>query len=160
MPTRRSLLRALGCAATISTAGCTRSLFDKPDAKSKISRIYAANLSDSSHRFEIRVQRDDAVVHESTHILAENGGSVSGTVGACSWMDTPGSYVVAARLGDGEWVSQSVNEGVSSSPEYAFASVLYDAWDSGQLRFIIEPKNERDTPPVEKCRLALPPQDE
>lgn len=160
MRTRRSILCTLGCAATVTTVGCAGSPVDFLDSGTKLAQFDLTNLSSSSHRFEIRVQRNDSVVHESTHTLEGDGGSVTGTVGACPWMDTSGSYVVAARLGDGEWVSQSVDEGVSSSPEYAFAYIIYDGWNTKRLTFVIEPANERDMHPTEKCHLAPSPQDE
>ena len=75
-------------------------------------------------------------------------------------MDTSGSYVVAARLGENEWVSQSIDEGVSGNPEYALAHIVYDGWNRKRLAFLIEPGEERDTRSAEKCHLAPSLQDE
>lgn len=160
MQTRRSILCTLGCAVTVPTAGCAGIPVEYLDSKTKLFRLDLTDLSSSSHRFGIRVKRNDTVVHESTHTLEGDGESVFGTVGACPWMDTPGSYIVAARLGDGEWKSQSVDEGVRGNPEYVVAHIIYDGWNKNQLTFVIRPADERDTSSAERCHLAPSPRDE
>ncbi|WP_313694324.1 hypothetical protein [Halorarum halobium] len=160
MRTRRSILGTLGCAVTIPTVGCTGFPVEYPDPGTKLVRLGLTNLGDSSHRFEIRVHRDGTVVHESAHDLGGDGESVSGTQGACPWMDTSGSYVVAARLEGGEWVSQSVDEGVDGSPEHVLVHVLYDGWEGERLAFLIEPGEEPDGPSAERCHLEPAPGDD
>lgn len=160
MRTRRSILCTLGCAAAVPTVGCAGFPVEYLDSGAKLARIDLTNLSGSSHRFEIRVQRNNMVVHESAHDLGGDGESVSGTAEACPWMDTSGSYVVAARLGDGEWEPQSVDEGVSASPEYVSVHIVYDGWNRKRLVFLIEPAEERDAHSAGKCHSAPGPQDE
>jgi len=137
MHTRRTLLTTLGGGLLAGTAGCldTVNPFRSPPT---LAYLKLANLSDSPHEFDIRVRRDEATVHESTHQLAEDR-AVSGYAERCTWMEAPGSYVVSARVDSGEWVTQSVAEGLRGQPDSAMVYVAYDAWNRGRLVFFVEP---------------------
>lgn len=138
----------------VTTAGCNESPPAFFDPETKLARVDLTNLGQSSQPFQIRVLRNDSVIHESAHHLGGEGETVAGTHEACSWMDTPGSYVVAARLGEGEWVSQSIDEGVSGSPEYVLVHIIYDGWDRERLAFLIEPGEESVSNSDAPCQLG------
>ena len=157
MKTRRSLLAALGCAATAPTVGCIESPLKYLDSGPKLAQIALSNFSDSSQPFEIRIQRNDAVVHRSTHTL-EEGESVAETAEACHWMETAGSYIIEARIRNGEWVSQPVDESVNGRPEYVSIHVAYDAWNNDRITFLIEQSEKPDTNSSSECLLTSNPQ--
>ena len=69
------------------------------------------NFDGQPHTFELRVQRGDEVVHESSHRLAGSGPSGSnGAVADCTWGDVRGEYTVRARMDGGEWRERDLSE--------------------------------------------------
>lgn len=153
MRTRRSILALLGSGLSLSTAGCAELPTGLFDPGLKLDRVNVTNLGDSPQRFGVRVERSDTEVHRSTHTLERDGGSVVGTARTCSWMETASSYSVAARIGDGEWTTRSVSEGVSGNPEYARVWVIYDGWNRERIVFVIQAGREADSRSEGDCQL-------
>lgn len=152
--TRRSVLRTLGSGAIAATTGCVDSVSDRLDSTTKLGWVGVSNLGASAHRFELRVSRNGDIVHQSSHRLQGDGGSVEGASNSCVWMQTAGSYTIKIRIADGEWISQSVDEGIEGSTECAFVHVVYDGWNQDQFAFFVEPGCERVSQYDGRCRLT------
>ncbi|MFC5365792.1 hypothetical protein [Salinirubrum litoreum] len=105
---RREFLAVAGLSATVSTAGCLDSVLGR---ERRLARVGLSNFADESHRFDLRVARDDETVHESTHeVRGASDDRIFGTAPDCDWGTTPGDYEVFARVDGGEWASRSASE--------------------------------------------------
>jgi hypothetical protein len=108
---RRALLAALGITTPIATAGCLGSIADRLDRTVQLGWFGVHNFDTDPHEFDLRVERDGEVVHESAHEVAGfDGPVVHGAVADCTWGDEPGGYTVSARLDGGEWASRAISE--------------------------------------------------
>jgi hypothetical protein len=108
---RRALLAAIGAVTTTATAGCLGSIADSLDRTVQLGWFGAHNFDTDPHEFDLRVERDGEVVHESGHEVAGFEDPVAhGAVADCTWGDEPGGYTVSARVDGGEWVSREISE--------------------------------------------------
>jgi hypothetical protein len=124
MPTRRRFLAVSGAATVTATAGCMSALGDgsDPDAANeaapasgdddtdgvRIERLSVRNTHGESHRVQLAVESTDSVVHLDTYEVAPGDGAVL----EGDWTNETGSYVVHARLDDGEIRSMDVSANV------------------------------------------------
>lgn len=111
---RRALLSSLGATATLG-AGCLTTVTDRLDRSVQLGWFGAHNLDSDVHHIELRVERDDSQVHDSTHVIQpREGNHVHGAVAECTWGSTAGDYTVLARVDAGEWVEESLTEFAAS----------------------------------------------
>jgi hypothetical protein len=107
---RRALLASLGATATLS-AGCLTTVTERLDESVQLGWFGAHNLDDEVHQFELRVERGDTQVHNSTHVIQpKEDNHFHGAVADCTWGSTSGDYTVLARVDDNEWVAASLTE--------------------------------------------------
>ena len=102
------------------------------ETTTKLAWLAVSNYDETSgHRFDVRVERDGEVVHESTHTVGKKPEDrIPGAVADCTWNDVAGRYVVFARMDDGDWTERSLTEEFDRVPECVTAEVRY--W-SGSL---------------------------
>jgi hypothetical protein len=139
---RRSLLTALGGATTLN-AGCLSAIEEWSTPATRLGWFGATNAdTQSSHRFELAVERDGERVHYSAYELqpAEqtepNRTRITQAVAECEWGSTKGDYTVRARVDGGDWVEKSVTEyAASNDVECAIASAEYDSSFDLRLRW-------------------------
>lgn len=142
---RRTLLASFGTVGATTLAGCLDSL-GFGESTTTLRQLTASNFDTSSeHTYDVRLERDGTVVHESTLTVeaAEESITPSQSVD-CNWDAVPGSYTVSARVDDGEWQSFDVLEHYDTAPECVMASVTYDFDSDGtpHLWLSIHPRCE------------------
>lgn len=124
---RRTLLGSFSAVGAVSITGCLDSV-PLGESTTKLARLSVANFdTDTTHTIDVRIERDDSVVHESTHIIdkAEQNTAQS-EVADCTWEDVAGRYTVAARVsGASEWDSFDLLDEISDSPDCVIARVQY-----------------------------------
>lgn len=127
---RRDLLLTTGLGGSLSLCGCTGPVPLAVETTLGLFAIYNYHQEDA-HQFDVRIERDGSVVHESSHRLqafdAESDSPPHAVV-SCTWDDTPGEYVVFVRSDGREWKQFSVIDGVARSvrpPECVIALVRY-----------------------------------
>jgi hypothetical protein len=105
---RRALLASLATGGTVSTSGCLDSLTETQNEPFQLGYVAVHNATEDAHQIAIRVRRDGANVHRSTHAVAgQDGAIVESAIPECDWGSTPGQYEVAVRIDDGDWVTES-----------------------------------------------------
>lgn len=125
---RRSVLGAVGTLGVTSLSGCLGFFQKDSPPATTVGRISIINHDpDSSHEIALRLERDDEVVHTSSHTVPKKDGrSVGGTVPDCTWETKPGEYVVSANADGGEWVHRNVTTiSGGKSPDCVTVSVDY-----------------------------------
>ena len=124
---RRTLLASLGATGTAGLAGCLDAV-PGLGATTKLGRLAVVNWDeDDPHAIDVRVERDDEVVHESTHtVAAMQATEAQSAVVECTWDDDAGTYVVAARLaGQSAWRRFDLLAAADGTPDCVIASVQY-----------------------------------
>lgn len=124
---RRALLGTVSAVGAVGLTGCL-DFVPLGESATKLGRLSVANFdTDNMHTIEVRIERDDSIVHESTHTIdkAEENMAESAVVD-CTWEDVAGRYTVAARVsGATEWVSFDLLDEVGDSPDCVIARVQY-----------------------------------
>jgi hypothetical protein len=124
---RRALLGTVSAVGTVSITGCLDPV-SVGESATKLARLSVANFdTDSMHTIDVRIERDDSVVHESTHTIdrAEESTAQSAVVD-CTWDDVAGRYIVAARVsGATEWESFDLLNEAADSPDCVIARIQY-----------------------------------
>ena len=111
---RRALLASLGATATLS-AGCLTTVTDRLDQSVQLGWFGAHNLDSEVRQFELRVEKGETQVHDSTHIIQpKEDNHVHGAVADCTWGSASGDYTVFARVDDNDWVEESLTEFAAS----------------------------------------------
>ncbi|SFS49932.1 hypothetical protein [Halostagnicola kamekurae] len=142
---RRSLLGSLGVTVVASSAGCVKSALGPFDNSSRIGWIGVSNYDTEPHQFGVRVERDDSIVHESSHAIQERkGNSLSGEAVNCTWGKTAGTHRISAKIDETDWVEQSVAEAIDGSVGCVTARVTYG--DSSDTLEIVIRENCDDVP--------------
>ncbi|ELK51787.1 hypothetical protein G3A49_18210 [Haloferax volcanii] len=105
---RRALLASFATGGIVSTAGCLDSLTGTQNESFQLGYVAVHNFTENAHQITIRVMRNGASVHRSTHDVAgRDGVIVESAIPECDWGSTPGRYEVAVRIDDGDWVTES-----------------------------------------------------
>jgi len=108
---RRALLSTLGLSAALSTAGCLEAVGDELDEPMRLGRFTASNRDSEPHTFDLRVDRDGATVHRSSHrIQGMDAGQIYGAAPDCDWGTDRGRYEVFARVDGGEWTRKPLTD--------------------------------------------------
>lgn len=124
---RRDVLASVGAVGTAGTVGCLAAV-PFLGAETKLGRLSVVNWDgDEPHTIDVRVKRDGAVVHESTHTVGEmRGNTARSAIPECTWDDVAGEYVVAARVaGTDDWREFNLLEAAQQSPDCLIAAVQY-----------------------------------
>ena len=118
---RRSIIATLGILTASGTSGCLSSIQEAVNPAVQLGWFGIHNAdTESSHRFDLEVERDGQIVHSSSHTVDaaqeyDGGGQYNdGAVAECEWGSTPGEYTVRVRRDDNEWVEESVTEFAAS----------------------------------------------
>lgn len=130
---RRTLLGSVGAVGASSVAGCLDEL-PFGESETKLARLSVANFdTDDARTIDVRVERDDSVVHESTYTIETAGANSARTaIADCTWDDVAGEYVVAARLaGATEWQTFDLLEEADGSPDCVIARLQYGDFPTG-----------------------------
>lgn len=122
----------------IGLSGCLNS------PSTRLGYLAVSNWDDASgHRFDVTVERDGSVVHESSHRLdPKEDDAVHGTSVGCTWENVAGQYVVSVSVDDGSRTETNVGEQFDSPPECVVARVMYnpdffDIYTRGQCDEVI-----------------------
>lgn len=139
---RRTFLATAGASVSVFGGGCL-SLLD--DSSIRLGFLDVGNFDSESHEFDVRVKRDGAQVHSSSHVIGgKDGNVVHGEAVECTWGRTAGEYRISARVDSNEWKNQSLlpaDTGVSSETDCVVVGVWY-RFDG--LEFQIESGCNRD----------------
>lgn len=114
---RRSIIKTCGVLIAGVSSGCLSSVRETVNPTTQLGWFGVHNVdTDSSHQFDLEVNRDGERVHTSTHTVdaareLDGGGKyIDGAVAECTWGNTPGDYSVRIRADDSEWVEESITE--------------------------------------------------
>ncbi|QCJ46436.1 MULTISPECIES: hypothetical protein [Haloprofundus] len=102
--TRRRVLGAFGVGVAGLVSGCASAgVLGESEGSAQLGELHLSNSHVDSHSIDLIVRRDGELVHWTSHDLdgVENNVSDGETVDL-SWSETPGSYVISARLDDAE----------------------------------------------------------
>ena len=124
---RRTLLASLGATGTAGLAGCLDAV-PGLGPTTKLGRLAVVNWDeDDPHTVDVRVERDDDVVHESTSTVgAMQATEAQAEVVECTWDDVARTYVVAARLaGQSAWRRFDLLAAADGTPDCVIARVQY-----------------------------------
>ena len=118
---RRGFVTIFGMLSAVVSVGCLSSVREVVNPTAQLGWFGVHNAdTDSSHRFDLEVERDGDLVHSSSHTVEaareyEGGGQHNdGAVAECEWGNTPGDYTVRVRVDGNEWVEESVTEFATS----------------------------------------------
>ena len=143
---RRDLLTVAGLSATTSTVGGLDAVLDRQEIR--LARFSVDNFDTTSHRFDLRVDRDGETVHRSSFRIQGKGENrVYGEVADCDWGTTPGEYEVFARADGADWTSKSlddVTEGWRETADCATAHAIY--FENGNFWLRLQDDCERFVP--------------
>ncbi|KTG08534.1 hypothetical protein AUR64_17815 [Haloprofundus marisrubri] len=102
--TRRRILGACGVGVAGLVSGCVGAgVLGESEASTQLSELHLGNSHVEAHSIDLIVRRDGELVHWTSHELdgVENNVSDGETLDL-SWSETPGSYVISARLDGAE----------------------------------------------------------
>lgn len=140
-PSRRALLAALS-AGTASLAGCGHVpsfVGGEGSAEPRLERLHVVNCSPDPHTVHVTVERDGELAHWAAYDLAgrDDDGCPSVRVETEEWMETPGRWLVRARVDDhGEW-TQAENSDVHGPCQWF--EIQYDSSDPPGRRLGVDP---------------------
>jgi hypothetical protein len=124
---RRSCLASLAVLTASGLGGCLGDVdVLAAEPTTRLAWLAVSNEDpEREHRFDLRVERDGDVVHESSHVVERKPEDrIPGSVADCTWDDVAGRYVVSARLDGGEWVGRELTEGFDPVPDCVIADVV------------------------------------
>lgn len=160
---RRVFIFGLPIGLTALQGGCTRFLRDRDEPTATLGAASITNFDTEPHRFQLRIEREGERIHDSAHELdgtaggeGEDYGRVDTEIVDCTWEEVAGSYDVAVRLDDGEWVEQSVNARLDEDAECVIAEVRYDDLEADDFEFVIHDDCNRLVDTDEGCPFAEP----
>jgi hypothetical protein len=144
-PGRRELLAALGAGAVSLSSGCAGLIGGDATPRPKLGWVVVKNYHSAPQRFEVRIERGDALVHESEHeVDGKPPGRIPGDVLECTWGSDPGSYVLRGRVADSEWVERSVarvideSESMDGTEECVIAEGAYGKYGSPRFGWLVQ----------------------
>ena len=118
---RRDFVKTLSILIAVGSGGCLSHIQETVNPTTQLGWFGVHNADrDSSHRFDLEVERDGNIVHSSSHTVEaareyERGGQHNdGAVAECDWGSTSGDYTVRVRVDDSEWVEESVTDFATS----------------------------------------------
>lgn len=120
MKRRRLLAMTTGFVAT-GGAGCS-SITGLDEGGMELGGVTLLNSESSAHEFDVRIEKDDELIHETRYTL--DGESFKSL--GCDWGDSTGSYVLAARTATGNWDKRDVTEETEDG-ECRSVMIEYDA---------------------------------
>ncbi|MDQ2052540.1 hypothetical protein RBH26_18945 [Natronolimnohabitans sp. A-GB9] len=115
---RRTLLTTTTIAVGTLSAGYLSQL---RDSSVQLGLFGVSNADpESTHVFDLEVERDGDLVHQSSHELDpatyfDPGVAKTGSVAACEWGDEAGEYTVRVRMDRGDEAERSVTEFASET---------------------------------------------
>lgn len=128
MPSRRVVLTAGGTVL----AGCLDGITTTSPTTILLGVVIRNDHRRTAHDFTLRIERDGEVIHTSTHSLARAGTEAESRVelSSCPWGRDKGSYTVAIRVDDGEWIESDFTDEFEELPDRVVADAIYRA-DTG-----------------------------
>jgi len=131
---RRAFLTTLAATGPGLGSGCLSSL---DDSALRLGYLDVANWDTEPHRLEVRVARDGAQVHTSSHELSgRDTDRIPSEVVDCTWDDMPGEYTVSGRADDGARTEQPLRP--SAVPDADADCLAVGVWyRSGSVGFQI-----------------------
>lgn len=140
---RREFLASSGTVLA-SVSGCVGTVSDPFNSALRLGWLGVSNYDTSSHRFQIRVERRNEVVHESTHTVRGREESVVyGNPLECTWGSSAATFVLHGRVDDADWVEQPLNRAIDGTPDCVTARGVYDDWKSKTFEFYVRAGCER-----------------
>lgn len=144
---RRALIRSIPAIGFASVAGCLDRVPTVGETKLGWFGIY--NFDEKSgHLFDVRIERDGNVVHESSHQVGAyqhdpSRDSPPNSVVSRTWEDVAGDYTVFVRSDKRDRNSYGILEGVVNPPACVMSYVTYgDNFGPGdnppQFEFVID----------------------
>lgn len=89
----------MGTSTLALGSGCLNLISSGSDASPKLGWVVAKNYHSNTQRLEIRIERGDSVVHESSHEIAgKTVGRIPGEVLEYTWGTTPARTPYADEL--------------------------------------------------------------
>ncbi|MCH7660816.1 MAG: hypothetical protein IH933_09640 [Euryarchaeota archaeon] len=134
-PTRRALLTAV---LATGTAGC---LFSDGSEESNLGLVSINNYDEEPHTVALRIEWDEERIHDQSYELEANdpdSDRVPGIVIEETWPETPGQFVVSARLLGNEW--QTADPADLEYPECYSADANVDRY--GESHYMTHSKDE------------------
>lgn len=126
---RRALIRSIPAIGIASVAGCLDRVPTVGETKLGWFGIYNYHEK-SGHLFDVRIERDGTVVHESSHRIEAfehdaDRDSPPHSVVSCTWKDIAGDYTIFVRSDNRDWHRYGVLDGVVNPPACVMAFVRY-----------------------------------
>lgn len=135
---RRALLSTFGTSAVLSTAGCLDAVGAAFDEPMHLARFTAFNDDVDRHTFDLRVDRNGEVVHQSSHrIQGKDDDRIYAESADCGWGTAKGNYEVFARVDDGEWTGKILTE-VTDDWRNTVECATAEAWFGDQLAILLD----------------------
>ena len=94
---RRRLLAGLGTVGVGALAGCSTAA---GSSTSRLAYVRVANWHADAHTVHVLVERDEELVHWSSHDLAARDGDITTQPIAQTWADEQSEFVVRVRVDD------------------------------------------------------------
>ena len=105
---RRRFIGSMAVAGVSGVAGCTNFPIGGSSDESQLGRVEIVNRDDANHVVEVRVERNDATVHQAAYLIpaaSPDDDQIPGEVVEHSWQDSPARVRVSARLKGRQWAS-------------------------------------------------------
>ncbi|MFC5972470.1 hypothetical protein ACFPYI_14110 [Halomarina salina] len=142
---RRTLLASLGTVGMAGVAGCHDGIVSG-EPMTTLRRFGVINSDETSgHTYVLRIERDEMIVHESTHeVEAAEDGILPRRIVDCDWEAVPGTYTVSARVDGESWQTFDVLDRYDTVPECVVAVVVHEGQsdESGGLRLRVRDRCE------------------
>lgn len=135
----------MGTSTVTLSSGCVDLISGESNTPPRLGWVAVKNYHSDPQRIEIQIEREDTVVHESSHeIDGKPAGSIPGDVVECTWGDDPGPYVLRGRVAGGEWVERAITRVIDESAsmdgttECVIAEGAYGRYDSPRFGWLIQ----------------------
>lgn len=114
---RRRFLSSIAVCLPVLVSGCT---FNEPSSESgevnnetrelRLSELYVSNSHSEPHTVELELEYDgETVLNETFHLEAATENETKSKRVDKEWPDTPGTFLVRARIDSGQWEQQELS---------------------------------------------------
>lgn len=136
---RRSLLRLGGAAACSSLAGCATIQAELGLRTERLGDVVLANSIDEPFVVDVRVHRDDTLVHSSAHELEPGSSEERAQVVLDEWEGNSEarSWAIEAKTSESEWRNAEIDAAVGDRDDCHDVTIVTGDWPETPLLVLL-----------------------
>lgn len=128
-----------GAAACASLAGCATIQAELGLRTERLGDVVLANSIDESFVVDVRVHRDEELVHESTHNLEPGSSEERAQVVLDAWAENSEarSWEIEAKTSESEWRNAEIDAAVGSRDDCHSVKIVTGDWPETPLLVLL-----------------------